>query len=252
MKREWLEMKAAKSMLISNLIMPFVLFGIFSFIVINAREGSKMEFMVNIIKIMNPILAASDGGSSQIMMAKLYFPIFLLVAAVVPLTFATSSIITEKITGTLESVILTPISTFQLLIGKILAFCVPSVLLTWICQISFLVFIMLPLKNADKELSLIWIITMICLVPLISIIAVGLAIVASSRVKTIPAAQQIGVLVVLPIIGLALSQIIFSGFMSKPVVYAAILFVSFAVTVVVVRLNVLLFHREKIISEWKH
>ncbi len=133
---------------------------------------------------------------------------FLLIPAMVPMSIATQSVIGEKTTRALEPQLATPIRVGELLAGKTLAAAVPAVSATWF------VFVLYGLVNgsiADPRLtrlvfSDVWLVAMLSLVPLICLFSVLLGIVVSSRVGDPRTAQQIGGFVVIPIIGVAVSQ----------------------------------------------
>jgi len=58
--------------------------------------------------------------------------LFMMVPMIVPITFASYSIVGEKSTRTLEPLLATPISTFELLLGKALAATLPAIAATWL------------------------------------------------------------------------------------------------------------------------
>jgi ABC-2 type transport system permease protein len=133
---------------------------------------------------------------------------FLLIPAMVPMAIATQSIIGEKVARSLEPQLATPLEVPELLIGKTISAALPAVVSTWAVYIGY------GLVNgavADPRLtrfvfSDVWVVAMITLVPLICVFSVLLGIVVSSRVSDPRTAQQIGGFVVLPIIGVAVSQ----------------------------------------------
>ncbi|KZE44091.1 hypothetical protein AV540_01975 [Brevibacillus parabrevis] len=247
--REWKELFANRSVLITNLAAPFVIL-IMALITTVFAQNGKMEFVLTLMKLTNPLLNMA-GDDGQIAIARFYFLLFLIVPAMIPLTFATTSIITEKITGTLESVLVTPISTKEFLLGKILAFALPSVALTWIIQLIFLGFIFASFDNASTHFSIVFILAMILLVPFVSIISLSLSVVVSSKVDNVAAAQQFGALLVLPIIGLAISQVIFLSMMSNPLIYLGLVTGCAVLALITFQISVKLFDREHIISKWK-
>ena len=133
---------------------------------------------------------------------------FLLIPAMVPMAIATQSIIGEKVARSLEPQLATPLEVSELLAGKTLAAAVPAVTATW------LVYVLYGVVNGaigDPKLTIfiftdVWLVAMASLVPLICIFSVLLGIVVSSRAGDPRTAQQIGGFIVLPIIGVAVSQ----------------------------------------------
>ena len=147
--------------------------------------------------------------------------------------------------------LVTPISTKEFLLGKILAFALPSVALTWVIQLIFLGFIFASFDNASTHFSIVFILAMILLVPFVSIISLSLSVVVSSKVDNVAAAQQFGALLVLPIIGLAISQVIFLSMMSNPLIYLGLVTGCAVLALITFQISVKLFDREHIISKWK-
>ncbi|WP_139488465.1 ABC transporter permease [Brevibacillus dissolubilis] len=248
-KREWKEVFASKSLLVTNLLAPLIILGL-AILTTSSAQNAQLEFILNTVKLMNPMLNVLDS-QGPIVIGRFYFLVFLIVPAMLPLTLATSSIITEKMTGSLETVLVTPISTKQFLLGKILAFSIPSVVVTWVIQAIFLVFIFTSYADAALFFPVTFIASMVVLAPLLSLIAVTLSVIVSSRVSNISAAQQFGIIIVLPILGMAISQVIFLSMMSNPLVYMAIVLVCSVIAIVTFQVSVKLFSRENIISNWK-
>ena len=73
-----------------------------------------------------------------IVMNDQYLFYFLLIPMMMPVYIAAYSIVGEKETKSLEPLLATPVSVWELLVGKSLAAVVPSVVLTWI---SFLILV---------------------------------------------------------------------------------------------------------------
>jgi ABC-2 type transport system permease protein len=133
---------------------------------------------------------------------------FLLIPAMVPMAIATQSIIGEKVARSLEPQLATPLEVPELLLGKTVAAAVPAIISTWAVYVAY------GLVNgavADPRLTIfvfsdVWLLAMVTLVPLICVFSVLLGIVVSSRANDPRTAQQIGGFVVIPIIGVAVSQ----------------------------------------------
>jgi len=249
-KREWKELYQSPSLWMGILLIPIALLVVGAIVILNLEEGSKFETIANVLKTINPLLLIADN-SGQSLLARFYFMTFLIIPSILPLTFATTSIITEKMTGSLESVLVTPLSTFKLLFGKILAYAIPPIIVTWITQIIFLLIVVMKLPDAGQYFPFSWILCMFLLVPCIGIISVGLAVIVSSKVNSIASAQQIGIVIVLPVLGLAIGQLFFVGAMSNVWVNYGMLLVAILLSALVIRTSVLLFNRETIISSWK-
>jgi len=86
--------------------------------------------------------------------------------------------------------------------------------------------------------------------PMASLTALTLAVCVSSRVNDARSAQQLSVLVVLPITGLLIAQIAVGFVVTVPVILL-ITGVMAAMNVALIRLGVSLFDRETILTRWK-
>jgi len=68
----------------------------------------------------------------QYFMISQFMLLFMMVPMIVPITFASYSIVGEKSTRTLEPLLATPITTVELLLGKSIAATLPAVAATWL------------------------------------------------------------------------------------------------------------------------
>jgi ABC-2 type transport system permease protein len=181
------------------------------------------------------------------------FPLYaLLIPCMVSLSFATFSIVEEKQTRTLEPLLATPVRTSELLLGKALSGLIPSIIMSFFCTAVFLLGILAMGEGGliHTVLNLQWWVSLFLLVPLVSLLTFMLGVTGSSRAKDSKSAQNIAVVVVLPIIGLVVIQVLgivlFSLF--KLLLLSALLII---LNVVVLRLAVRIFSRETILISWK-
>jgi len=181
------------------------------------------------------------------------FPFYLLLIPVmVAVSFATFSIVEEKQERTLEPLLATPVRTWELLSGKALAGAIPSLLITWFCAGLFLTGIIgMGSGHLLKfVLNAQWFISLFLLVPLFSLLAFILGVIVSSRANDPKTAQNIAIIVVLPILALVGGQLIgFTVFTS-----ARLFILSIATGVLnlfVLRVAVRLFQRESIVVRWR-
>ena len=165
------------------------------------------------------------------------FQQFLILLVLTPvagsMSIAAYSVIGEKQARTLEPLLATPLTTFELLSAKVLGSLAPSLALT--CG-SFALYLAAAVVFArpGAYLSLLVprsIAIVFVLGPLAALAALQLAVCVSSRVNDARSAQQIGALIILPIAGLLVAQV--TGY------------------VVLMRIGVALFDRESILTRWK-
>ena len=134
---------------------------------------------------------------------------FLLMPAYIPLSIATFSIIGEKQARSLEPVLAAPIRTIELLAGKAIAALVPGVLAGWVTYLRLRR--RSPRSSTDRDCSASsrdpsWLAGVFVLGPAVGLSSVVAGVIVSARVNDPRVAQQIGGVIIVPIIGLVLVQ----------------------------------------------
>src|SRR6476646_8263606 len=133
---------------------------------------------------------------------------FLLMPAYIPLSIATFSIIGEKQARTLEPVLAAPIRTIELLAGKAVAALVPGVLAGWITYVTCVALASLvygpALFGVVTDAS--WLVGVFLLGPAVGLSSVVAGVIVSSRVNDPRVAQQVGGIIVVPIVAVTLLQ----------------------------------------------
>lgn len=177
---------------------------------------------------------------------------FLLMPAYIPLSIATFSIIGEKQARTLEPVLATPIRTVELLTGKAIAALVPGVLAG---SVTYAAFVLLASVVYGPNLFGVvtdpsWLVGVFVLGPAVGLSSVVAGVVVSSRVNDPRVAQQVGGIIIVPIIGVTLLQAtgtVLVGAAGFLLLAAIVLGVS----LVGLRIGVALFDRERILTRWR-
>ncbi len=169
-----------------------------------------------------------------------------------PIYIAAYGIIGEKESRTLEPLLATPISTWELLIGKSIMALAPSVLVTWLSYAVLLLgLIFLPLPSILAYLARpVWIVAMLLWSPLLALLSVLCGLVASSRFNDPRTAQQVSAVFIVPVIGLSMAVLFGKVFISVPMVLLAAL-VTLLIDLAVLYVAVRLFQRETILTRWK-
>ncbi len=155
-------------------------------------------------------------------------------------------------TRTLEPLLATPVRTWELLLGKILSGAIPALAVTWA---STGIFILLtislgwgPLLQWVVDPS--WYLSIFLLTPAISILSFVLGVIGSSRASDAKGAQNLAVLVVLPLFALIAVQV--SGLVRFTPFLTLVLSVGItALDALLLRLAVRLFARESILIRWR-
>src|SRR3954451_15581727 len=177
---------------------------------------------------------------------------FLLMPAYIPLSIATFSIIGEKQARSLEPVLAAPIETGELLAGKAIAALVPGVLAGWI---TYVVFILLAsIVYGPNLLSVVtdpsWLAGVFLLGPAVGLSSVVAGVIVSSRVSDPRVAQQIGGVIIIPIVGIVLIQAT-GTLLVGATGYVLLTIVVLAVSLVGLRIGIRLFDRESILTRWR-
>lgn len=182
-----------------------------------------------------------------------YLIFFVMIPVIIPAAMASYTIIGEKTNRSMEPLLASPISTRELLFGKVAAILLPSVLSTWGSFAAFALLVTALLNHLIGHASVpnqSWYLTIFLLAPLVATLSIALNIIVSSRVSDIRVSQQISSLVILPILffflgGLAGVFVLGTG---------SILLLSAAVAVADVVgffLAARLFNREQVLLRWK-
>jgi ABC-2 type transport system permease protein len=175
-----------------------------------------------------------------------------LVASILPSIIASYSFVGEKIEKSLEPLLATPTTDGELLLGKSLAAFVPCIAVTFIGALisapiidywSFTKLGILLIPN------LYWVLVIGVIAPLSCIMSVEANIIVSSRVNDIRAAQQLGGLVVLPLVFV----VIFASTSAQlSILLAAGVSVGLAIVdIALFFLSKATFQREEILTKWK-
>ncbi len=195
-----------------------------------------------------------DGGECmQFFIISQFMLLFMMLPVIIPITIASYSIVGEKTTRTLEPVLATPITTFELLIGKTIAAVIPAVGVSWAGFLLFVIGTRILTEGPEVGAKLfdpLWLLAIFVVGPLMAIAAVSVAIMVSSRANDPRVAEQLSMLVLLPILGLFIGQVTGYFFLNAQL----ILWMAAGLVVIDVGLMYFatqLFQRETILTRWK-
>ncbi len=253
--KEWAEVFKNRLVLSTVIFMP-LLFTALPLIMLFATRGSGMDELSNDMPAQFSQLCASNltgGECFQVYMVTQFMVLFMLTPLIVPVNIAAYSIVGEKTTRSLEPLLATPISTIELLAGKNLAAAIPAVLATWVSFFLYIAGAWILVRSPGviaALLDLMWWIAVLVVGPLLSILSVNFSIMVSSRVNDPRVAEQVSVVVILPVLGLFFGQIAGLFLLNRQIIlaFAAILFL---IDLLMVYVAVHLFQRENILTRWK-
>ncbi|OGO15071.1 MAG: hypothetical protein A2Z14_05305 [Chloroflexi bacterium RBG_16_48_8] len=190
---------------------------------------------------------------AQYFLVSQFLLLFMLMPLAIPVTIASYSIVGEKTTHTLEPVLATPITTVELLAGKALAAVLPAVVATWG---GFLIFVLGVLILSagpgvvDRILDPLWLLAIFVVGPLLSIASVSVAVMVSSRTNDPRVAEQLSMLVMIPLLGLFFGQVMGLIFINETL----ILWMALALVIIdagLIAFATQLFQRETILTRWR-
>ena len=193
------------------------------------------------------------GECMQVYLVSQFMLMFMMIPLAIPGTIAAYSIVGEKTTRSLEPLLATPITTLELLTGKSLAAAIPGTLATYACFLVFAAGAWILVENKALLSALLdarWLIAVFIVGPLMALMSVSVSVMISSRVNDPRVAEQLSMLVILPLLALFFGQLAGVIFINKALVTA----IAAGLVVLDVALMYMagrVFQRETILTRWK-
>jgi ABC-2 type transport system permease protein len=179
--------------------------------------------------------------------------LFLLMPLLVPSIIASYSIVGEKTRRTLEPILATPITIWELLLGKSLAAFIPAIGITFVCGGIFAGALLLIAASPRVFTAIVspgWLTVFLLCSPLLAIISIGLMVAVSSRVNDPRTAQQLSAIAIVPVMALFFGQL--TGLLVlSPVLALATAVVLAIIAVLTIWLATRVFQREAILTRWR-
>ena len=147
---------------------------------------------------------------SLLMVGTVFAPMLLSIPLMIASMIGANSFAGEKERKTLEALLYTPASDSELLLGKMLAAVLPSVLLSWV---SFVLYAVVVNAASWPIVGQVWFPTptwwplMFWVTPAIAVLGLGFTVLISSKVNTFMEANQLSGLSVLVVVALVVSQV---------------------------------------------
>ncbi len=253
LRREWIE-TLRNRLLVSTIVVPPIVLTVAP-IVLAAAVGARQlppELATQIVAQRPEWAALTTAELAGAFAVQQFLVFFLLMPAYIPLSIATFSIIGEKQARSLEPVLATPIRTVELLAGKAIAALVPGVLAGWV---TYVVFVLLTgLAYGPALVGVVtdpsWLAGVFILGPAVGLSSVVAGVLVSARVNDPRVAQQIGGIIIVPIIGLVIIQAT-GTVLVGPAGYTLLAIIITIVSVVGLQAGVRLFDREAILTRWR-
>lgn len=255
--KEWRELLQQRMLLLSVLLLPVTL-AILPLITLFAvavapESGESDEITARMIESSPEFIGLSEQAMAQVMLGRGLSTMMLLLPMLIPSILAAYSIVGEKNNRTLEPLLAAPITIWELLLGKILASLIPSVVLTWLASLVFIFGVNLSAVDSavfGLVISPSWIVLLLVCAPLLSLIAISVMVMISSRTSDPRTAQQYSSVLVMPLLGVFVSQIFgFLVFNFQTTLIASLLIAALAA--LSLWGAVFIFQRDSILTRWK-
>ncbi|MBN2548035.1 MAG: ABC transporter permease subunit [Anaerolineales bacterium] len=195
----------------------------------------------------------NGGECFQVYMVSQFMIMFMIIPLAIPSTIASYSIVGEKSTRSLEPLLATPITTVELLVGKCLAAVIPAVIATYAGFIIYAIGAWLIVTNRAIFAAMMdarWLIAIFVVGPLMALLSVTVSVMVSSRVNDPRVAEQLSMIVILPVLAFFFGQLTGLFIINKQVILVTAVVLIF-IDAGLVYLAAKLFQRETILTRWK-
>jgi ABC-2 type transport system permease protein len=259
--KEWALLFTDLNSALTVTLLPFLIVGQgLLYIWLVFRFGSEAMlttpvFQTALQKLVEAIPGVTQLPSKEQLLVLLLnqFNLFLLlIPTMIAISVATFSIVDEKLSGSLEALLATPVKTWELLLGKALAGAIPALVMTWLLAVVFLL-VMSGLGWGDLSGFVVtagWFLTLFLLTPAVAILSFMLGVTGSSRAKDARSAQNTVLFIILPVLALIGIQITGILWFTPLLILVLALAIGIA-DFISLRAAVHLFRRESIVVQWR-
>ena len=256
-KKEWADVFRNRYVLYIVLLMPVLMVAI---PLLTLGLGTNPDLISGGTSDIPPQILESEAfvnllpqEAIQAFMGQQFNIFFLIIPLAIPMTIATYSIVGEKRERSLEPLLATPISTGQLLAGKAVAAAGPGVGGAWLAGLVYSIAVHIVVPSATVRgliLNGAFFVSIVVVAPLLTVLATTVGLMVSSRVNDPRSAEQLGMVVIIPVLGLIFGQV------AGIITFNAGLALGMSAVIAVVdgvllALAVRLFNRETILTRWK-
>lgn len=215
-------------------------------------SDKAVQQVIALARQRTPELAAlTPDAAAEVFLFQQFLLLYLIAPIVGAVSLAAYTVVGEKQGRTLEPLLTTPMSTAEILIAKVLASFLPALVIEAVGLCLYLASIAVLTSPAVvwALLSLRSLLLVGVLGPFASLAALQATIAVSSRVNDPRSAQQVAVLLILPLVGMLVGQIAGAFFITTAMLLLLCLGMI-AAWLVLILLSVALFERETILTRW--
>lgn len=255
-RKEWSEVFKNKMVLFTVAFLPLLLTAIpLGIIYFTASSGEFAGATGDMPDEFNAFCPEnfSGGDCFQVFIVSQFMIMFMIIPLAIPAAISSYSIVGEKVNRSLEPLLATPITTTELLVGKSLSAIIPALIATWLGFAIFVIGSWIMITNPvviGNFLDGRWLIAIFIIGPLMALSAVSFSIIISSRVNDPRVAEQVSMIIILPVLAAFFGQM--AGIIILNVTFMVTSAIVLAmVDAILVYLSIRLFQRETIITRWK-
>ncbi len=260
MTKEWMEVFKNKLVIFTVAFLPLIMVVIPLAMLFSTRGSSTATVAGQTAgqlpeELSKQICPSGLTGSEcfQVYMVSQFMMLFMLIPVAIPGTIAAYSIVGEKTTRSLEPLLATPITTVELLVGKCLAAVIPAVAATYAAYGVFSAGAFLLISNKNMLAAFFehrWLIAIFLVGPLLALLATTFAMMVSSRVNDPRVAEQISMVIIIPVLGGFFGQVA-GVFVLNTQLILIVAFVMIALDALMLYFATQVFDRESILTRWK-
>lgn len=255
-RKEWSEVFKNRMVLFTTAFLPLLLTAIpLGIIYATSSSGDFSAISGDMPDEFNAFCPEnfSGGDCFQVFIVSQFMIMFMIIPLAIPAAISSYSIVGEKVNRSLEPLLATPITTTELLVGKSLSAIIPALIATWLGFAIFVIGSWIMITNPvviGNFLDGRWLIAIFIIGPLMALSAVSFSIIISSRVNDPRVAEQVSMIIILPVLAAFFGQM--AGIIILNVTFMVTSAIVLAmVDAILVYLSIRLFQRETIITRWK-
>jgi ABC-2 type transport system permease protein len=223
-------------------------------ILVPALTGERLSGDSDLLELSQVIESEGLGPDArvQLFLFQQFLILFLLTPVTGAMALAAYAVVGEKQARTLEPLLVTPVSTIELLVAKVLGALLPTLAITLFTLVLYVAGLAVTAEPgvALAMMNLRTAVLLFLLGPAAALVALQAAILVSSRVNDARSAQQIGVLIIIPLVALLVVQ--FTGTIWLSATTLALIAVGvLGLWVVLTLVSAILFDREAILTRWR-
>jgi ABC-2 type transport system permease protein len=259
-RKEWAEVFKNRMVIFTVAFLPLLMTAIPLGIIYGTRGSSAATSGNNTssgltTEMTQSMCPAGLSGTDcfQVFLVSEFMMLFMLVPVAIPVTIAAYSIVGEKTTHSLEPLLATPITTVELLTGKCLAAVIPAVVATYGAFGIFALGSWIIVANKTLLMALLdarWLIAIFIVGPLLAVMAVTFSLMISSRVNDPRVAEQVSMVVIVPVLAGFFGQVAGLFVLNKQII-SIVALVMLVLDALLLYLTTRVFQREQILTRWK-